>query len=220
MFEHTLLVAHIVVLGYWLGADLVINATYRYVSWSRGMPFPERNRLMDHVMHVDQHVRYALVLQLALGASLASLKGYLPFGSAAVWVAAVLAAAWIFLLELVYRKRRAPSGPLLDTLDLLLWVAAGVVLLAVSGAAATGLMALPGWLALKLALFGGVYLTGVGIRVALMAFFRAWQEVAEKGSTDARETAIRQGYWRATAVLIGLWLLIGGMVILSVGKPF
>ena len=63
MLQKTLLVAHIVVLGYWLGADLVINSTYRYVSWSHGMPFAERSRLMDHVMHVDQHVRYALVLQ-------------------------------------------------------------------------------------------------------------------------------------------------------------
>ncbi|HPF28154.1 MAG TPA: hypothetical protein PK159_16340, partial [Steroidobacteraceae bacterium] len=115
MFEHVLLVAHVVVLGYWLGADLVINATYRYVSWSRGMPFQERSRLMEHVMHVDQHVRYALVLQLALGVSLASLKGYLPIGEPTVWVAAVLAAAWIILLELVYRRRHSPSGPLLDT---------------------------------------------------------------------------------------------------------
>ena len=80
MLQKTLLVAHIVVLGYWLGADLVINSTYRYVSWSHGMPFAERSRLMDHVMHVDQHVRYALVLQLALGISLAALNGYLPFG--------------------------------------------------------------------------------------------------------------------------------------------
>ncbi|MEZ5512695.1 MAG: hypothetical protein R3F58_02345 [Steroidobacteraceae bacterium] len=220
MFEHVLLVAHVVVLGYWLGADLVINATYRYVSWSRGMPFQERSRLMEHVMHVDQHVRYALVLQLALGVSLASLKGYLPIGEPTVWVAAVLAAAWIILLELVYRRRHSPSGPLLDTIDLALWVAAGVLLVGISGASAGGFMSLPGWLTLKLALFGGVFLAGVGIRVALMAFFRAWQEVAEKGSSDARETAIRQGYWRATAVLIGLWVLIGAMVVLSVGKPF
>lgn len=219
MFEHALLVAHIVVLGYWLGADLVINATYRYACWSAGMPFPERNRLMEHVMHVDQHVRYALVLQLALGVSLASLIGYLPFGAAAVPVAAVLAAAWIVLLELVYRRRHAPSGPLLDTIDLVLWIAAGLLLLVAAGVAAAGVLDLPGWLTLKLALFGGVYLAGVGIRVALMGFFRSWQEVAEKGSTEVREAAIRRGYWRATAVLIGLWALIGAIVFLSVGKP-
>ena len=43
-------------LGYWLGSEFVINSTYRYVSYSDRMPFEERSRLMEHVMHVDQHV--------------------------------------------------------------------------------------------------------------------------------------------------------------------
>ena len=80
MFEQALLVAHIAVLGYWLGSELVINATYRYVSCADAMPFAERDRLMEHVMHVDQHVRYALVLQAALGTALAVTYGYIPGG--------------------------------------------------------------------------------------------------------------------------------------------
>ena len=51
-----LLAAHIVVLGYWLGSELVINSTYRLVSFADDMSFAERDRLMNHVMHVDQHV--------------------------------------------------------------------------------------------------------------------------------------------------------------------
>ena len=39
MLLHVLLVIHIVVLGYWLGAELVINSTYRYVSYGSDMPF-------------------------------------------------------------------------------------------------------------------------------------------------------------------------------------
>jgi len=68
-----LLAIHIAVLGYWLGSELVINSTYRYVSYSGDMPFAERARLMEHVMHVDQHVRYALALQATLGTALAAL---------------------------------------------------------------------------------------------------------------------------------------------------
>ena len=67
-----LLVAHIAVLGYWLGSELVINSTYRYVCYGRHIPFAERSRLMEHVMHVDQHVRYALVLQAGMGFGLAT----------------------------------------------------------------------------------------------------------------------------------------------------
>lgn len=213
------LVVHIVVLGYWLGADLVINSTYRYACWSREMPFDERNRLMDHVMHVDQHVRYALVLQFCLGLSLASLNGYLPFGWVTVGVAALLAVAWIVLLELVYRRRYTASGPLLDAIDLMVWIGAGILLLLASVVAALGLLALPLWLTIKLALFGCVFLSGVGIRIALKKFFLAWQEVGEHGSNDVREAAIRRGYVQATLVLLILWALIAVIVALSIGQP-
>ena len=55
-----ILVAHIAVLGYWLGSELVINSTYRYVSYSGEMPFGERQRLMEHVMHVDQQFLWSV----------------------------------------------------------------------------------------------------------------------------------------------------------------
>ncbi|MEO5829905.1 MAG: hypothetical protein ABIQ36_04990, partial [Rhodanobacter sp.] len=85
MLLQTLLVMHIAVLGYWLGAELVINSTYRYVSCGSHMPFAERNRLMEHVMHVEQHVRYALVLQAGLGFALAALYGFVPGGERSAW---------------------------------------------------------------------------------------------------------------------------------------
>lgn len=50
-----LLAAHIAVLGYWLGAELVINSTYRLVCFADDMPFAQRDQLMDHVMAIDQH---------------------------------------------------------------------------------------------------------------------------------------------------------------------
>ena len=43
MLLTVLLVAHIAVLGYWLGSELVINSTYRYVSYGRHVPFAERS---------------------------------------------------------------------------------------------------------------------------------------------------------------------------------
>ncbi|GJQ54201.1 MAG: hypothetical protein HKUEN07_07700 [Rhodocyclaceae bacterium] len=67
MLIHAVLVAHIIVVGYWLGSDLVINSTFRYVSRTASLPVAERDRLLDHVLDVDQHVRYALVPQLWLG---------------------------------------------------------------------------------------------------------------------------------------------------------
>lgn len=80
MLEQVLLVIHIAVLGYWLGAELVINSTFRYVCYETSVPFTKRSRLMNHVMRVDQHVRYALILQATLGTALAALQGIIPGG--------------------------------------------------------------------------------------------------------------------------------------------
>ena len=78
MLINVLLVLHIAVLGYWLGAEFVINSEFRFVCRAASMPFEERKRLMEHVMDVDQHVRYALVLQVGLGTVLSALLGYFP----------------------------------------------------------------------------------------------------------------------------------------------
>jgi hypothetical protein len=214
-----LLVAHIAVLGYWLGAELVINSTYRYVCWSAAMPFAERDRLMQHVMDVDQHVRYALILQAGLGVALVALQGYVPGGARLAVTGAVLAAAWLALVEAAHRARGTAAGPWLGALDRWVRYLAIAVLLGLSGAVALGEFALPRWLAWKLALFAGVIACGLGIRVALIAFFRVWQDAARQGGRTDIELRIRAAYVRATAVLVALWLLIAAIVALSILKP-
>jgi hypothetical protein len=214
-----LLVAHIAVLGYWLGSELVINSTYRYVSWASGMPFPERNRLMDHVMDVDQHVRYALVLQAGLGTILAALLGYLPGGDTLAWVAAIGMLAWLALVEVTHRRRSTTTGRQLAALDRGIRYAAIIALLGLGALAAAGETPLQAWLAWKLAAFAGVIACGLGIRFALMSFYRTWTEIAREGSSDAREGAVRRTYVQATTVLGLLWLLIAAVVALSILKP-
>lgn len=219
MLIQALLVAHVAVLGYWLGADLVINSTYRYVAGASAMPFAERDRLMQHVMDVDQHVRYALVLQAGLGAALAALLGYVPGGALLAVAAALLAAAWLGLIELAHRMRSGPAGKVLAALDRAVRYLAMAILLGLAGAAFLGEADLPRWLAWKLALFAGVIACGLGIRVALIAFFRAWADVARDGSRPALELEVRRACVRATLVLVGLWVLIAAIVGLSVLRP-
>lgn len=219
MLIQVLLVAHVAVLGYWLGAELVINSTYRYVSWSAAMPFAERNRLMDHVMNVDQHVRYALVLQAGLGTMLAALLGYVPGGATLALAALAAMAAWLALVELTHRLRHAGPGRRLAALDRGLRYAAIALLVTAAAAALGGRVSLPAWLAWKLVAFAGVIACGLAIRFALMAFYRTWSEIARDGSSAAREQAIRRTYVQATAVLGLLWALIAAIVVLSIARP-
>ena len=219
MMTAWLLAAHIAVLGYWLGSEFVINSTYRYVSYSDKMPFAERSRLMDHVMHVDQHVRYALVLQASLGPAIAALYGYIPGGEATAIGFGVFGALWFAFVELVHRQRHGALGKTLGAIDR----GSRYLLMAVLVATAIGLIGgawpMPLWLRWKLALFAGVMMCGVGIRFALIAHFRTWAIMAREGPTDATNAINKRTYVRATAVLLLLWVFIAAVTIVSIWKP-
>ena len=219
MLLDSLLVAHIAVLGYWLGSELVINSTYRYVSYHGEMPFAHRDRLMAHVMNVDQHVRYALVLQAGLGTTLGLRLGYLPGGEGLAVVAGVITVAWLVFVEAVHRLRQAAIGARLGAVDRGIRYALMALLVGIWSMAIAGNLDLQPWLAWKLLCFAGVMACGVGIRLWIMKFFRVWKEVEHEGSSAAQEQLIQKIYVRSTSVLVGLWLFIGAIVILSVWKP-
>jgi len=214
-----LLVAHIAVLGYWLGSELVINSTFRYVSLSAGTPFAERDRLMDHVMDVDQHVRYALVLQAGLGTILGAHYGYFPGGDALAWAAAVLMAAWLLLIEVTHRRRNTIAGRRLAALDRgIRWLVIAF-LVALALAAFSGATSLPPWLAWKLLAFAGVIACGLGIRFSLIRFYRNWRTIGREGSNERREREVRAVYTQATSLLGLLWAFIAAITVLSLAKP-
>jgi len=219
MIEPWLLAAHIAVLGYWLGSELVINSTYRYVCYADQMAFAERDRLMDHVMHVDQHARYALVLQASLGTAIAALYGYVPGGNQLAIIAGIIGVLWLGFVEAVHRLRHKPIAATLGAIDrgsryVLMAILFGIAISLIGGA-----WPMPDWLRWKLALFAAVMMSGVGIRFALIAHFRTWAEMRRTGPTEATNKIIQQTYGRATSVLVLLWVFIAAIVLLSVWKP-
>lgn len=219
MLPQALLVAHIGIVGYWLGSELVINSTYRYVCFGAEIPFSERDRLLEHVMSADQHVRYALALQLATGFALAALYGFVPGGGTTAWIAGVLGALWVAFIETVHRLRHGRAGRRLGAIDR----GSRYLLMTLLACISVGLLgrgwATPGWLRLKLALFAGVMACGVGIRLALLAHFRVWKAMAREGPSDQSNALIRSIYIKATSILGLLWMLIACIVIVSVWKP-
>lgn len=213
MIQPVLFALHIAVFGYWLGADLVINSEYRFVVRRSDLPFAARDALMDHVMAVDQHVRYALVLQATLGAALLAGMGLAP--AAVGWLAPVAGLAWLALVEAVHRSRKSEGGASLARFDRLLRYGVAALLIAWALTMADW----PGWLRLKLAMFAGVIGCGVLIRFQLMRHFALWNAIAATGSTPQAEAQLRSIYRSATAILLVLWTLIVAIAALAVFKP-
>jgi hypothetical protein len=77
--------AHVLVMGYWLGSELVINALTHYIARTTSLPADERMRLWDFLLDVDQHVRNAMIMSVPLGFTLASMLGLVPLAAPAMW---------------------------------------------------------------------------------------------------------------------------------------
>jgi hypothetical protein len=214
-----LLLVHIGVVGYWLGAELVINSTYRLACFANDLSLAARTKLMDHVIRVDQHVRYALVLQMTFGLILAITQGYIPAGEDAVFLIAILGAVFLSFVEVVHRLRWHAWGPTLALADRALRYILIAVFLVMSVGTLDAISPIAFWLRVKLAAFAAVMACGIGIRLVLRKQFRAWATMAVRGATPEGNLVIRKGYIHATSILALLWLFIGLIIWLSVSKP-
>lgn len=213
-----LVAAHIAVLGYWLGSELVINSTYRLVCFADDMPFAQRERLMDHVMVVDQHVRYALVLQATLGTMLAASYGFMPGGQSVMLAVGIFGIVWLIFIESVHRLRKQPIGKRLAQIDRASRYFLMIGLVAIAAGLLGETWSIPNWLRWKLAAFAGVIACGIGIRFALITHFITWSDMAAGNQTPTNNAIIKRTYMRATSILVLLWVFIAIIVVLSIDK--
>ncbi|MFT7528484.1 MAG: hypothetical protein ACI9LY_003646 [Arenicella sp.] len=207
---------HVLILGCWLGAELVINSTYRYAILAVEIPFAERDRMLGQTMKVNQFVRYALALQLASGVCLASLLGYLPFNFA--W-GLLFGLAWILLIFLGHRWPVSRAGRIVKMIERDFRLIVIGVLLIISGLGVIAEAYLPFWLAVKLFLFAGVIACGLGMRIVLLRQGTVWQRMREHGPILSDDVVSRKIYFQAAIILMLLWTLVASITALSLFKP-
>lgn len=202
--------AHVLVMGYWLGSELVINALTHYIARSSSLPAAERMRLWDFLLDVDQHVRNALILSVPLGFTLAAFLGLVPLGGAGLAALWVLSALWFGYMWLVHWRRKTPGGRALAVWD---WRLRYLLIVLFAGSAlwslATGRPYPTTWLALKVLLFAGVMACGIAVRHYIREAYRdALPAIAEGRATAEDEATFRRLMARATWALVVLWTLL------------
>lgn len=211
---------HVLVMGYWIGSDLVINQYAHYTARTRGMPGPDRARLWNFLMHVDQHPRNALILSLPLGLTLAAFLGLSPITGGWLVLAWALSALWFWQMWITHLQGATPAGPALRAWDwriryavIAACVIAGLVSLATGAPFATP------WLALKVMLFGGVIACGLGIRHWIRRYLETWPRAVDGTATDEDERRLVLTMRRATVVLVLLHVQVIAIGLLGVLKP-
>ena len=93
-----LLWMHVLVMGYWIGSDLVVNALTHYAVRASDLPVAERRRLWSFLMDVDQHPRNALIASVPLGFTLAAQLGLVWLDDAALVMLWAGSATWFGLM--------------------------------------------------------------------------------------------------------------------------
>jgi hypothetical protein len=203
-----LILLHILLLVYWLGADLGVFYSAGFLT-NPALSVETRRTVMKILHFIDLFPRMALVMMLPVGGSLALIGGYatLPDGwtvpaIALIWVAAT---AWLTLVIKIYGR----ASPGLTRLDYAIRYAviAGLLALAIGwfldmGPIGPG----QGWLALKLVIFAAIIVCGLGIRVAFKPFAAAFGMLVTEGSSPAIEAAMKQAQARVRPVVLLLWV--------------
>jgi uncharacterized membrane protein len=215
-----LILLHILLLVYWLGADLGVFYSSGFLT-NPALSVETRRTVMKILHFIDLFPRMALVMMLPVGASLALIGGYaaLPDGwiipaLALVWVAAI---AWLMLVIKIYGR----TSPGLTRLDYVIryGVIAGLLALAAGWFLGVGPIGPgQGWLALKLVIFAAIITCGLGIRVVFKPFAAAFGKLVTEGSSPAVEAAMKQAQTRVRPIVLLLWVGLLVEAFLGVSK--
>lgn len=213
--------AHVLVMGYWLGSELVINALTHYIARTTSLSGAERMRLWDFLLDVDQHVRNAMIMSVPLGFTLAAILGLVPIEGVWMWALWIFSALWFWFMWLVHWRRKTPEGAVLARWD---WRLRYVLIAFFAGSAlwslATGGPYPTHWLALKVLLFAGTMVCGIFVRHYIREAYRsALPAIAADRATDADNAEFRLLMIKGTWALVALWVLLFTIGALGALKP-
>lgn len=226
-----LILLHLLLLTFWLGADLGTFYSSRYVAKPDLSP-QQRLIALKIMAFVDMGPRICLVLFLPSGLSLIAAD---PLGKSVTvagislrgWpivLAWILSLAWLSLVIADHHYGQNPAGALARKLD------TGIRLLAVPALIGFGLYAAlvtdpfgvttnPKWLGAKVALYGCAIGCGVAIRWFLRPFPGGLKELMTTGSTPAVEDAVGGAIRRSMPFVAAIWILVIVIAFLGIAKP-
>lgn len=214
-----LVIAHVLLFAYWLGADWGVYVTARYVADPR-LPVDERLRFLGAAFRIDLLPRLSFTLLLPVGVHLAGWYGaWSPSGPlvASVWVASL---AWAVLNYLGYRWSGQPRGDRLRTVDQWIRLTMAPVLVGVGLWSALGdgpVGAL--FVALKLAVFGLMLVVGLVLRAIMKNWAEGFRRLRAEGPGPAVDALFERSLRRARYMAYFMWSLSGVMAVLGIARP-
>ena len=214
-----LVVVHVLLFAYWLGADWGVYVTSRYVADPK-LSLEERRRFLQAAFRIDLLPRISFTLLLPVGVQLAAYYGAWPFHRAfvpAVWVFAI---AWMILNVAGYLHTGTPVGDRLRGIDQSIRLVMAPVLVAAGlWSVFSGHPIAPLFVALKLMVFGCMIIVGLILRAIMKNWAIGFRRLATEGPSTAVDAIFQASLGRARYIAYFMWSLSGVMAILGVTRP-
>ena len=205
MAYKVLLFSHVLCFVYWLGGDLGVFYSSRFVA-SPDQPLPARAMALRIMGWLDLIPRICLVLILPMGLSLI----HILFGAlsqtmlAIIWVGSI---AWLTLAVALYRAEGAAWTKVAARIDLTIrgLVIIAVVWMALQTFSPDGTFAYAPWLGVKLLAFALCVCSGIGIRLVCKDFGHALGAVMAGNPGPNDEATIARCLGRARPFVLAIW---------------
>ena len=215
-----LVLAHLLLFVYWLGGDLGVFWSSRYVV--DPTVSVDARVVAGKIMHaLDLVPRVCLVLILPVGISMSAARWGLPVSGAALAVIWIAALAWLAIAVTVYLRGGTALARRLAPADT--GVRIGVLVscagVAAWGFAGGGPLAEQPWLAGKFGLFALLVACGLAIRVALRPFVPAFRQLVVEGSKPELERQLAGSIAKVRPFVLLIWAGLVASAALGVFKP-
>lgn len=210
---------HILLFVYWLGADVGVFHSVRYVT-DTSLSLEARKTALQILGWIDQLPRYSLVLMLPVGYTLAWRIGLatVPVGIiVALWV---IGLAWLWMVWAIHHWKGTPRGNRLRSIDLG-WrcvLVFGLVWDAVQAFRGVGHLNAD-WVSLKFLVFAALIFCGIMLRVVGKPLGPALTQLLSSGSTPELEATIKGTFARTRPFVLAIWALLLVAAYLGLAKP-
>lgn len=207
---------HILIPIYWLGGDLGAFYGSTFMTDPK-RTVPERMMALKILNNIDMAPRTALILAFPTGLVLAWWKDWLPISGFLVAVATAAFVAWLALAWAVHLNHSGGGG--IKRLDIAVRYVVLIALAAAGVAGATGVLAIPFFIALKLCILAACVGLGLIVRRQLVPLFGAIRTMNTTGPTPESDAVIAGVNGRARISVLTIWALVLAASFLGIATP-
>ncbi len=214
-----LVIVHVLLFAYWLGADWGVFVNSQYVADAR-LPIEERRRFLEAAFRIDLMPRIAFTLLLPVGFQLAAFYGSWSIHGTVMLVVWAGSLTWLGINVWGYHRQGTAAGDRMRVIDQRIrWLLAPTLIAFGAWSVVNDSPIATTFIAWKVIVFGCMIVVGLVLRAIMRQWAVGFRRLASEGPSPAVNALFTQSLGKARYVAFLMWSLSGVMAILGIAQP-